>query len=172
MPTLTELLLYSPGRSELWVTCACFGAEGVDGFVARTAVVIGKAGGNGVGEDGGSEWSERGAGHGIIFMAVAKAQNGAFGELAFDAGVEAVLIFLLEWNGVLHGIAANHAVDDGVGSVGEGNGQGDEWHNLAVHWHLFYFWTIGDEPCGCGMVLQSRPDYWRNGRNGVRQPMP
>jgi hypothetical protein len=97
-------------RARLW-------AKRVERFVARASVVIGEASGNGVGEDGGSKRRQRGARHGIIFMPVPKAQNRAFGEFAFGADVEAVLIFPLQRDAVLHGLAAHKTVDDGIGAV-------------------------------------------------------
>ncbi len=81
-------------------------------------MVISEASGNGVGEDGGGERRKRGTGHGIIFVAVTESKNGTFGKFAFNAGVEAVLLFPLEWDAILHGVAANDGVDDGVGAVG------------------------------------------------------
>ena len=50
-------------------------------------------------------------------MSVPKAQNRAFGEFAFGADVEAVLIFLLQRDVVLHGVSANQTVDDRIGAV-------------------------------------------------------
>jgi hypothetical protein len=50
-------------------------------------------------------------------MPVPKTQNRAFGELVFGADVEAVLIFPLQRDAVLHGVPANQTVDDRIGAV-------------------------------------------------------
>jgi len=58
---------------------AGFGAKGVGGFVARTAVALGEAGGNLVRENGGGQRRQSRARYGAVGVGETGANGGAFG---------------------------------------------------------------------------------------------